>query len=80
MPSDPTAAQTVTSAASSVLDRVRNIAGHIMAPSAIETTSFPADAVPQAPEDALFGLKRAFKADSDAHKIDLVRKGISMAV
>lgn len=36
-------------------------------------TSFPADVVPQAPEDALFGLVRAFKADSSADKVDLVR-------
>lgn len=39
-----------------------------MAPS---TTSFPADVVPQAPEDPLFGLARAFKADDDKNKIDL---------
>lgn len=37
------------------------------------TTSFPADAVPQAPEDPLFGLMAAFKADQDPNKIDLVR-------
>lgn len=35
-------------------------------------TSFPADAVPQAPEDSLFGLARAFKADSSSDKVDLV--------
>lgn len=35
-------------------------------------TSFPADVVPQAPEDALFGLMRAFKADQSPDKVDLV--------
>jgi aspartate aminotransferase len=35
------------------------------------TTSFPADAVPQAPEDPLFGLVRAFKADTFEKKVDL---------
>lgn len=37
------------------------------------TTSFPADLVPQAPEDPLFGLMRAYKADESPDKIDLVR-------
>lgn len=36
------------------------------------TTSFPADVVPQAPEDALFGLMRAYRADESPNKIDLV--------
>jgi hypothetical protein len=31
--------------------------------------------VPQAPEDALFGLMRAYKADSSPDKVDLVRRG-----
>lgn len=35
-------------------------------------SSFPADAVPQAPEDALFGLARAYKADTSSLKVDLV--------
>ncbi|KAG8425256.1 Aspartate aminotransferase, cytoplasmic [Metarhizium acridum] len=34
-------------------------------------TSFPADAVPQAPEDPLFGLARAYKADQSSRKVDL---------
>ncbi|KAF4126700.1 aspartate aminotransferase, cytoplasmic [Geosmithia morbida] len=34
-------------------------------------TNFPADTVPQAPEDPLFGLMRVFKADTDPNKIDL---------
>ena len=40
-----------------------------MSQSAI--TSFPADAVPQAPEDPLFGLMAAYKADTFDKKIDL---------
>lgn len=36
------------------------------------TTSFPADIVPQAPEDALFGLARAYRADNSPLKVDLV--------
>jgi aspartate/tyrosine/aromatic aminotransferase len=35
------------------------------------TTNFPSDTVPQAPEDPLFGLSRAFKADSSPDKVDL---------
>ena len=35
-------------------------------------TSFPAATVPQAPEDALFGLARAYKADTSDLKVDLV--------
>lgn len=37
------------------------------------TTNFPADIVPQAPEDPLFGLMAAFRADQSPDKIDLVR-------
>jgi aspartate aminotransferase len=40
--------------------------------SSITTTSFPAEAVPQAPEDALFGLMRAYRADESKDKVDLV--------
>ncbi|KAL2133127.1 hypothetical protein VTI74DRAFT_2859 [Chaetomium olivicolor] len=35
------------------------------------TTRFPADLVPQAPEDPLFGLMRAYKADTSPDKVDL---------
>jgi aspartate/tyrosine/aromatic aminotransferase len=35
------------------------------------TTSFPADAVPQAPEDPLFGLMAAYRADTFDKKVDL---------
>ncbi|AEO55624.1 hypothetical protein MYCTH_2314321 [Thermothelomyces thermophilus ATCC 42464] len=40
-----------------------------MAPTS--TTSFPAEVVPQAPEDPLFGLMRAYRADSSPNKVDL---------
>jgi aspartate aminotransferase, cytoplasmic len=39
--------------------------------SQLSVTSFPADAVPQAPEDPLFGLTRAYKADTFDKKVDL---------
>jgi hypothetical protein len=35
-------------------------------------TNFPADVVPQAPEDPLFGLMAAYKADQSSDKVDLV--------
>jgi aspartate aminotransferase len=34
-------------------------------------TSFTVDAVPQAPEDPLFGLMAAYRKDSDEKKVDL---------
>ncbi|KAL2159537.1 hypothetical protein VTH06DRAFT_2542 [Thermothelomyces fergusii] len=52
---------------SAPLSRLQSIANH-MAPT---TTSFPAEVVPQAPEDPLFGLMRAYKADSSPNKVDL---------
>jgi aspartate aminotransferase len=39
--------------------------------SQFASTSFPADAVPQAPEDPLFGLMAAYRADSFDKKVDL---------
>lgn len=36
------------------------------------STNFPANIVPQAPEDPLFGLMRAFRADDSKDKVDLV--------
>ncbi|KAK2591977.1 Aspartate aminotransferase, cytoplasmic [Conoideocrella luteorostrata] len=59
-----------SSSSSSSLARLNNIANHI-SPAMASTTSFPADAVPQAPEDALFGLARAYKADTSSLKVDL---------
>jgi aspartate aminotransferase len=37
----------------------------------VSTTNFPAEVVPQAPEDPLFGLARAYKADESPNKVDL---------
>jgi aspartate aminotransferase len=48
--------------------RLQNIAGHM---SQTSVSSFPAEAVPQAPEDPLFGLVRAYKADTFEKKVDL---------
>jgi aspartate aminotransferase, cytoplasmic len=39
--------------------------------SQFTSTSFPADAVPQAPEDPLFGLMAAYRADTFDKKVDL---------
>ncbi|KAG6025703.1 hypothetical protein E4U40_002532 [Claviceps sp. LM458 group G5] len=58
------------SPSSSSLARLDNIANHI-SPAMVSTTNFPAESVPQAPEDALFGLARAFKADTSPIKVDL---------
>jgi hypothetical protein len=60
-----------TSSTSSPLHRLQNIVHQMMA-SPIATTSFPAEAVPQAPEDPLFGLMRAYRADESKDKVDLV--------
>lgn len=38
---------------------------------ALASSVFTAERVPQAPEDPLFGLMRAFKADSAPRKVDL---------
>ncbi|KXJ89147.1 pyridoxal phosphate-dependent transferase [Microdochium bolleyi] len=52
----------------SSLARVKNIAGHMSSPAA---TSFTAQVVPQAPEDPLFGLMAAYRADNAPNKVDL---------
>lgn len=51
-------------------NRIRSIANQMASP--VFTTSFPAEAVPQAPVDALFGLMAAYRADSSPDKVDLV--------
>lgn len=53
---------------SNAQSRLQNISGHMAQP---QTTSFPADAVPQAPEDPLFGLMAAYRADTFDKKVDL---------
>ncbi|KAI1099345.1 pyridoxal phosphate-dependent transferase [Jackrogersella minutella] len=50
------------------VSRVKILAKHMSPPSA---TSFTPEVVPQAPEDALFGLMRAYRADQDPKKVDL---------
>ena len=60
-----------SSSTSTSLNRLNNIANHI-SPAMASASNFPADAVPQAPEDALFGLARAYKADDSPVKVDLV--------
>jgi len=57
-------------AKSSPQDRLNQISAHMSSSSQIET-AFKADLVPQAPEDALFGLMAAFKRDTDPNKVDL---------
>ncbi|PFH58396.1 hypothetical protein XA68_13737 [Ophiocordyceps unilateralis] len=52
------------------LERLSSIASHV-SPAMASSTSFPSDAVPQAPEDPLFGLIRAYKADTHDSKVDL---------
>ena len=55
---------------STALARLQTIAKHM---ASVSITNFPAEVVPQAPEDPLFGLSRAYKADPSPDKIDLVR-------
>ncbi|KAK4227431.1 aspartate aminotransferase, cytoplasmic [Podospora fimiseda] len=67
-PPSHTTASPSSSSSSTPLSRLQNIANHMASPS---VTSFPPDAVPQAPEDPLFGLARAYKADDSPNKVDL---------
>ncbi|PHH65303.1 hypothetical protein CDD81_2715 [Ophiocordyceps australis] len=55
---------------SSSIDRLSTLASHLSS-SMAASTSFPSQNVPLAPEDALFGLARAFKADTSSPKVDL---------
>ncbi|KAI1267034.1 PLP-dependent transferase [Xylariaceae sp. FL1019] len=48
--------------------RVKSIVQQMAPPS---VTSFPADTVPQAPEDPLFGLVKAFRSDEFKDKVDV---------
>ncbi|KLU82555.1 aspartate aminotransferase [Magnaporthiopsis poae ATCC 64411] len=64
-----TSPQTSSSASNTAASRIRSIANHMMAaPSA---SYFTAELVPQAPEDPLFGLMRAYRADESPNKVDL---------
>ena len=62
------------STSSKASTRLQHIADHIMAPPSVAVTSFPAEAVPQAPEDPLFGLMAAYRADTSPDKVDLVSR------
>jgi aspartate aminotransferase len=64
-PSKPTS---TTPTSSSPQARLQKIAAHM---SQTQTTNFPQDAVPQAPEDPLFGLMAAYRADTFDKKVDL---------
>ncbi|SMR52899.1 unnamed protein product [Zymoseptoria tritici ST99CH_1A5] len=59
----------MTSASSSPTDRLQQIQGQMS--TAATTTAFTNEICPQAPEDALFGLMAAYRADSDSKKVDL---------
>ncbi|PHH87452.1 hypothetical protein CDD83_8862 [Cordyceps sp. RAO-2017] len=59
-----------SSPAASSLDRLNSIASHV-SPAMASVSSFPDSVVPQAPEDPLFGLMRAYKADASPKKVDL---------
>ncbi|KAK4644099.1 Aspartate aminotransferase, cytoplasmic [Podospora bellae-mahoneyi] len=63
-----TVSSSPSTSTSTSLSRLQTIANH-MSPASI--TNFPAEAVPQAPEDPLFGLMRAYKADQSPDKVDL---------
>ncbi|KFY04674.1 hypothetical protein O988_00606 [Pseudogymnoascus sp. VKM F-3808] len=60
--------KSTTSATSGPQARLQKIAAHMSQPQA---TNFPQDAVPQAPEDPLFGLMAAYRADTFDKKVDL---------
>ncbi|KAI2614197.1 pyridoxal phosphate-dependent transferase [Hypoxylon fragiforme] len=50
------------------VSRVKSLVRQMAPPSA---TNFTAEVVPQAPEDPLFGLMAAYRADQDPKKVDL---------
>lgn len=70
------ASSSSTSSSSTPIARLQNIASHMSSP--ISTTSFPAEAVPKAPEDPLFGLMAAYRADESKDKVDLVGQPFAM--
>ncbi|KAI9842722.1 MAG: Aspartate aminotransferase, cytoplasmic [Thelocarpon superellum] len=57
-----------TPSTTSPKDRLANISGHMAGSTG---SFFPASAVPQAPEDPLFGLMAAFRKDPFEKKVDL---------
>jgi hypothetical protein len=83
MPSPPSKTNSVSShhslsaspspnISSSPASRLAQITNHTMgSASSPATTLFTADVVPQAPEDPLFGLMKAYREDSFDKKVDL---------
>ncbi|KEY74185.1 hypothetical protein S7711_00345 [Stachybotrys chartarum IBT 7711] len=71
-PSSPTTYKSpgISAIAAASASRLNSIARHI-SPAMASTSSFSADVVPQAPEDPLYGLMRAYKADDSPVKVDL---------
>ncbi|KAI4841710.1 aspartate aminotransferase, partial [Aureobasidium sp. EXF-8846] len=60
-----------SSTSSDPQSRLSQIKSHISTTNTMKASSFGADAVPQAPEDPLFGLMAAFRRDTDSSKVDL---------
>lgn len=60
-----------SSASSSPNSRLNKIKSHLQIMTAPTPTNFPGNVVPQAPEDPLFGLMAAYRADTDNKKVDL---------
>ncbi|KAF2098849.1 PLP-dependent transferase [Rhizodiscina lignyota] len=51
--------------------RLQQLSAHMATNGTHKTTSFAADVVPKAPEDPLFGLMTAYRADTFEKKVDL---------
>ncbi|EFW16035.1 Aspartate aminotransferase, cytoplasmic [Coccidioides posadasii str. Silveira] len=62
---------TSSTALSTAQSRLSTISKHIMASSSSSPSIFTANVVPKAPEDPLFGLMRAYRADPSDKKVDL---------
>lgn len=71
--SSSSSTSSTSSPPSTATSRLQQISKHIMSTPANSFTCFPADIVPQAPEDPLFGLMAAYRADESPDKVDLVR-------
>ncbi|KJR87945.1 uncharacterized protein SPSK_08030 [Sporothrix schenckii 1099-18] len=65
------ASSSTSSPPSTAISRLQQISKHIMSTPADSALRFPADIVPQAPEDPLFGLMAAYRADESSDKVDL---------
>ncbi|KAF2235549.1 PLP-dependent transferase [Viridothelium virens] len=68
----PPAASTFRSNLNNPQNRLQQISGQISGQMAVaKPTAFRSDAVPQAPEDPLFGLMAAYRKDTSDKKVDL---------